>query len=299
MCGSGIAPSIRQRPLGPTLDELLNNRILRLLKDRWRTLLDDGSAVQHGHPIGDLECHLHVVRDGHGGALECLIHFDDQIGHHVAEDRVETGRRLVEKKNLRFQGDGAGEANAPPHAAGELRWTLVLDAAEMDLLQTLRDATADLVLGHVGMPAKWERDVLEYGHRIEESPFLKRHAESRAEAVQLARRHVADLFAVDVDLSAVRLQEADDVLERHALSRSGAADDHNRFTVLDVDRHVMQHFFRSEGLVDVLHRDGDGGLLGHQKRSFVRKKSARRMMTEAVTTALVVALPTPSAPPVV
>ena len=45
---------------------------------------------------------------------------DDQIVDDVGHDRVEAGRRLVEEDDLGLGGDGAGEADALLHAAGQL-----------------------------------------------------------------------------------------------------------------------------------------------------------------------------------
>src|SRR5438105_10901188 len=45
---------LRERPLGPTFDELLDDRIRRPLKLFGRSFLDDFSVEQHGHTVGDL-----------------------------------------------------------------------------------------------------------------------------------------------------------------------------------------------------------------------------------------------------
>ena len=127
--------------------------------------------------------------------------------------------------------------------------------------------------------------------------FLERHPETLAEAIELDRSHAAEVLAVDDDVTSVGLQQADDVLERHAFARSGAADDHDRLASLDVDREVAQHLPPSERLRQVLQRDGR--IVLHQNRTFVRKKSDSRMMSDALTTASVVERPTPSAPPLV
>jgi hypothetical protein len=102
-----------------------------------------------------------------------------------------------------------------------------------------------------------------------------------------------DVLPVDDHVAAIGLEQPDDVFERDALSRSRSADDDDRFAACDLDRHIDEHLLLAEGFVDV--SKGDHG----QKRSFVRKKSLRRMISDALTTAAVVALPTPSAPPVV
>src|SRR5256714_13923105 len=78
-----------QRAVGPPLDELLDDWVLRLLELERRSLLDDLPLKQHRHAVGDLERNLHVVRDGHRGHVELRVHLQDEIGHHVADDRIE------------------------------------------------------------------------------------------------------------------------------------------------------------------------------------------------------------------
>src|SRR5256885_1758975 len=82
-------------------------------------------------------------------------------------------------------------------------------------------------------------------------------------------------------------QQRDDVLQRDTLPRARAADNHHRLAVGDVERHVDEHLLLAEGLVEMLKLD-------HQKSSFVKKKSDSRMMSDELTTACVVARPTPS-----
>src|SRR5205823_1093048 len=112
--------------------------------------------------------------------------------------------------------------------------------------------------GEFGMPPQREGDVLKDVHRVEERPFLKRHPELAAEAVQLHRLHVTDVLTIDNDVSAVRLHQSDDVLERHALADARSAHDHQRLAAIDVDRHVVEHFSPAERFVDVLERDHRG-----------------------------------------
>ena len=83
----------------------------------------------------------HVVRDRDRGAAEPLDAIDDQPVDHRAHDRVEAGGRLVEEQDVGLGGDGAGQADALLHAAGELRRREVADAGgEPDLGQHVAGA---------------------------------------------------------------------------------------------------------------------------------------------------------------
>src|SRR5687767_10344584 len=106
----------------------------------------------------------------------------------------------------------------------------------MNILEAFSDAALDLLLGHLGMPAKREGDVLEHAHRVEESSFLKCHSEASTEHVQVDCAHAAEIRSVDDHMPAVRLHQADDVFERDALASPGSSDDDDTLALLDLDR---------------------------------------------------------------
>src|SRR5262245_36614849 len=57
----------------------------------------DPPLVEHSHAIGDLEDLRDLVTDHDGCEAELSMKADDQMMDGVDEDRVEPGRRLVEK----------------------------------------------------------------------------------------------------------------------------------------------------------------------------------------------------------
>ncbi len=119
--------------------------------------------------------------------------------------------------------------------------------------------------------------------------------------------------AVHLDRAGVGPQQADDVLQEHALARARAADDHQRLGRGHVEAQPVQHHLGAEGLAEIAdvdlgilighrylsHRYLGHWYLGHQNSNRVRKKSEIRIAMLATTTAAVVERPTPSAPPVV
>jgi len=107
------------------------------------------------------------------------------------------------------------------------------------------------------MAPQREGDVLEDRHRIEECPFLKRHPEFPAEAIERDLVHLADVLPVDDHMSAVGLDQTDEVLQGHALAHSRSADDHVRLSTTNVERQIVEHLLPAERLVDVL--EGDCG----------------------------------------
>jgi len=103
---------------------------------------------------------------------------------------------------------------------------------------------------------------------------------------------------VHLDLARVRLDERVHVLQEDALSRATAAEDDERLPGEHVEREPTQHVLRRERLVERAAADVRRPLAHESRKSFVRKKSEMRTVTDAATTVCVVARPTPSAPPV-
>ena len=98
------------------------------------------------------------------------------------------GRRLVEEEDLRLQRDGAREADAPPHAARELRRALPLDAGEPHQVEALGHARADLVAASSSCAASSGKAMFSpTRHRVEERPFLERHPEAPPDLVAPGR----------------------------------------------------------------------------------------------------------------
>jgi len=102
------------------------------------------------------------------------------------------------------------------------------------------------------------------------------------------------LLAVEPDRAGLGPQQAEDALQQHRLSGAGPADDDQRFAGSDGKIDSGQHPLRAEGLAHSLQQQ----LFGHEPNtSTVMTRLSERMRTKAVTTASVVARPTPAAPP--
>ena len=84
--------------------------------------------------------------------------------------------------------------------------------------------------------------------------------------------------------------QADDGFHQHRFARAGLADNHVAMTVVHLRRDVVQDYMPVKTLMYVLH-------CYHDNISLVRKISRKRIITLELTTALVEALPTSSAPP--
>ena len=144
------------------------------------------------------------------------------------------------------------------------------------------------------LAAKGKADILGHGHGIEQGGALEQHAELAAHAQQLPLVHRDDVFALDEHLPGVGLEQADQVLEQHALAAAAAANDDDRLALLNPEAHAVQDGMGAEALLQIA--DFDHSVWKIWPRVSVRKKLEIRIVIEEYTTASVVARPTPSAP---
>jgi len=146
------------------------------------------------------------------------------------------------------------------------------------------------------MAPQGEGHVLEHGHGIEKRRHLKAHADGLAHLEEALAIELVDDLALDGHMPRVGFQQAHDVAQQYRLAGARSAEDHEAFALAHLEVHVGQHDLGPEGLGEVHHID-DRGRVVHTSSSFVRKKSEMRIQRLLVTTLLVGALPTPSAPP--
>ena len=95
-----------------------------------------------------------------------------------------------------------------------------------DLFEPAVDDLADLLLAFVGVLAQREGGVVVDVHRAEEGAVLEQQAELFAHLEEFVVGHVRDRLAVDEDVARIGVEQADDVLDQHALAGSRGAEHH-------------------------------------------------------------------------
>ena len=93
----------------------------------------DAAFGEHDEIRGDAIGLFHIVGDEKRGAAKSGERVDQLTLDLAAQMRVERGKRLVEQKGLRFDGEGAHESDALLFAAGEFAWRAIFEAREMRL----------------------------------------------------------------------------------------------------------------------------------------------------------------------
>ena len=115
----------------------------------------------------------------------------DLVLHVAADQRVERAERLVVEHHVRVHREGARDADALLHPAGELVGELVRDVLEPDELQHLARPRVPLGLRH-SLHLEPERDVVEHAPVGEQAEVLEDHRDLVAPELAelgLARGH--------------------------------------------------------------------------------------------------------------
>src|SRR6266851_3498005 len=136
-----------------------------------------------------------------------------------------------------------------------------------------------------------EPDVLGHAHRVEQRAVLEHVADLGAQGGQLLAPQLRHVQPVHGHVARVGPQQPVDHFQGDALPHAGRPEQREGLAVLHLERHAVQHHVLEEALVDVDQLDHFA-----TSRSFVVRASSIRIATDAATTAVVVARPTPSAP---
>ena len=142
-CGRTSRVAEAHRVADEAQDELRGGSVVELGR---RADLLEPAVVEDGDPVGDLHRLLLVVRDEHRRHVHLLVQAAQPVAQLGAHAGVERAERLVEQEDARLRGERARESHPLPLAARELRRIAVGEARELDELEQLVDALADLLL---------------------------------------------------------------------------------------------------------------------------------------------------------
>ena len=147
---------------------------------------------------------------------------------------VERRQRLVEQQQARPLHDRAGERDALPLAARQLRGSALGEVPEADDLHDLADAAAQVrPADALGLEAVG--DVLLDAEVREQGVALEHHVD-RA----LVRRHPEQVLAVDLDAARLGRLEAGDRAQQRGLAAARRAEQGEELVVGDVERDAVQ-----------------------------------------------------------
>ena len=140
-------------------------------------------------------------------------------------------------------------------------------------LQQRIDALFDLGLGHARQLQR-QRGIVIHGARGQQVEMLEHHANLMARGTQLRIRHGHEVTTIDDHLARSGTVEQVDATHQRALARTGAADDAENLTLLDVQMDVLERLDRPFG---ALVCQGQIPNVDHVIRDCTRRPGAGRM----------------------
>src|SRR5690242_1335537 len=281
---------------------LVNPRMI-VLEKLFQGAYPDFLVDQHRDAVADREQAVEVVRHHEYGQAKAALQIADQFVEGAGGDRIETGGRLVEKNDLRIEGQRAGETGPLAHAAGQLggiflpRIIRQPDEADLDGRDFVHQAQWNVAM------VFFERhlDVLRHRQRAEQRAVLKQHAPAPFELPPLSIADPQDIASEDLDLALDRPIEPDDRAQQHRLARARASDDSQNFAAPHIEIDTVMHRLGAKSIDEAPHpNDRLARLFNHtQIRSMEKtiENPASATMTRKIdsTTAKVVCRPTLSA----
>src|SRR2546422_555002 len=163
--------------------------------------------------------------------------------------------------------------------------------ADLRLPQERHPVLAELRVVIARLVGDAEPDVLGHAHRVEQRAVLEHVADLGAQLGQLLAAQLRHVQPVHDHVAQVGPQQAVDHLQGDALPHPGGPEQRDGLAVLHLERDAVEHHVLEEPLVDVEQLDHFA-----PSSSLVVSASSIRIATDAATTAVVVARPTPSAP---
>ena len=99
--------------------------------------------------------------------------------------------------------------------------------------------------------AQRQGHVLRHRHRVEQRAGLEQNAEVLADLVHPLRVQLGDVPPEQVDLATLDLIRTDHAAQQRALAAPGAPHHHHRLSLVDVERHAVEHLPTVEHLHDI------------------------------------------------
>ncbi len=182
------------------------------------------AAAPERRVLGDVEGVAQLVGDDDRADTFEVAQLDDFLVHGDRRDRIEAGRRLVVEQDARLGRHRPGDGHAPPLAARQLRRLAVDEIGQADEAEDFLDARVGVGRLPVQLLEQLVADVLADRQRVEERPFLEHHPEVVADAHHVVLGHVVHLLAVDEDLAAIGLEQAEDQPQDRRLAGAAGAE---------------------------------------------------------------------------
>ena len=195
----------------------------------------------------------HVVRHDQRREVKLALISGDHGENRISAQGIETRRRLVEKHQFRPCHDGACQCQPLLHSAGKLTGVAVLMLFELELLQGLEAALANLPVLQARRLLQRQRHVFQGGQGIKQCIALEQKAAAPAKVGTGRLVFRALLASVEVDGSLVGLHNAAEAFQKDGLSRAAAAQHGHQAAALHTKAGAVEHDVVAKALPQALH----------------------------------------------
>ena len=207
----------------------------------------DPSVLQGDDAMVELLHELVLMRDHqHGRAL--FVDLRQQLHDIVGHLRVDVAGRLVGDDQRRIVHQRPRQPHALLFAAGQLRRIAAALVLQVEQLQNIRHAAADLPPG-LADHTHGERHVIVHGHGVDQPKILKNDPHRAAEIRHLPPPQAGQAIVVDDHLAGGGQLLVHDQLEERAFAGAGRTDDKGELAVVDVQVDITQRRGGTPGAV--------------------------------------------------
>src|SRR5215813_7516198 len=287
--------------LGLAQEELSDVRVFGVISEvGGRALRDDRlpARVEHDAAVRDGVNARKLVRDDHERDAEAPRERADRRVEPRGGDRVEAGRRLVEKEDARVERESARDRRPLLHAAGELGGHPDRRGQKVHLVELRHGDEVPFLPGQLRELVERQADVFEDRQRTEEGAALIHDAELAQEPQPVLALGLHQVLAVDPDFPGERLVESDHDLEDGALARPRASENDEDLAAADLEVEILLDHPVAVSDCDSAHLDRDRRR-AHTCSAFVstaKIASTTMIMRMPATTARVAESPTALGP---
>ena len=210
-------------------------RSVRILVNlQWSSLLLDPSTVGNNNFIRHLNSLILIMGNKNAGDLQLLDHILQPASKLRTNLRINSRKRLIQKKQLWIGSQRPGKSNSLSLAAGQLTWISFFQAFQPDQLYQLHNPLSDILLIRL-LYLQAKCNIIIHRHIPEKSIILEHKSNA-----SLAGRHIIDHSSVDDDLSAVRLLQTGDHTENRSLSASTGTQKTDQLSLFDTKAYIIR-----------------------------------------------------------
>src|SRR5690606_24208123 len=218
--------------------ELINERIGRMVIDRFRAaILFHPAVVHHHHPVRHLQRLLLIVGYEHAGDVDVIVQASQpapQFGTYLGIQRTE---RLIQQQYLGLHRQRPGERDTLALAAGQLRGQAVGGPVQLYHLQQVHDFPANLRLARpltAGFDGQAVGDILIDAHMLEQRIVLEDEADAALADVQ-----IGGVLTMETDTPAVRLLQSGNDPQQSGLARAGWTEQCGQFAIIEGETDII------------------------------------------------------------